>query len=422
MKNDEWKGIVVFDLDGTLLCTHLHICKAVHDTLECLALPDVEDETILSHIEKSTPSFLHAIAPTCRDFERLTFVFRKKERECLEKDGRLFEGVVELLDTLNRSGFQLWICSNGSPEYISLALKSTKIEKYFHGILSSRGYEGKEQILSEKMKDAVSENIILVGDRLSDLVAAQKNGFPFIGAFYGYGSIEEQRRMHFAAKNPSDIYSWIIRMTLFFQIWNRIQQDSSIRCIGINGIDTSGKSIFANDFSIFLQYKGQHVVLIHLDDFHNPKSLRMQGENEVEAYLANAFDIPRLIHTLLLPLKQFGKVSAKLKLLDLESDTYIKQKQYEITRNSLVILEGVLLYRQPLEAFIDFKIYLDIDFNEMLHRASIRDVPKFGNDILEKYREKYIPVQQKYQKFHMPKEKSDVVINNMDPCFPYVVS
>ena len=57
----------------------------------------------------------------------------------------------------------------------------------------------------------------------------------------------------------------------------------------------------------------------------------------------------------------------------------------------------------------------------MLRRAEARDVPRFGAEILAKYRGKYISVQKKYLEMYKPREKSDLVIDNSDPLFPKVM-
>lgn len=415
------KGIVVFDLDGTLLCTHIHVCRAVHEVLALHSLPDVEDERIRMHIGEDSTTFLRAIAPGCRDFQLLKKDFRKVEREYLAKEGQLYKGVPEVLAQLRKEGFQLWICSSGSVEYSTMALKRGGIEKYFDEILSARDYESKSHALHIKLRLTPCRNVIVVGDRAGDLEAACKNDLPFVGARYGYGTENEKKHMLFAADTPFAVYSWVVRITLFAQIYEELRKRPVVKCIGINGIDTSGKSMFTDDFSIFLKYKGRKVSVIHLDDFHNPKALRLQGKDEVTAYFSNAFDTSSIINALLLPLKRFGRISAMLALLDLDTDLYINRKEYAIESDSLVLFEGVLLYRPPLEEFIDYKIFLDIGFDEMLRRAEARDVPRFGAEILAKYRQKYIPVQKKYLEMYKPREKSDLVIDNSDPLFPKVM-
>lgn len=47
--------------------------------------------------------------------------------------------------------------------------------------------------------------------------------------------------------------------------------------IGINGIDGSGKTEFSRGLSRFLVDHGCRVQVVHVDDFHNPKSVRYNG-------------------------------------------------------------------------------------------------------------------------------------------------
>lgn len=194
-----------------------------------------------------------------------------------------------------------------------------------------------------------------------------------------------------------------------------------MRCIGINGVDTSGKTIFSEQFAKMLRSMGKSVVVVHLDDFHNPKALRAIGHNEIDAYIQNAFDLNMLLNEILSPLRQCGAIHKELTLLDLDSDSFVLKRKYDITEQTLVLLEGVLLYRQPIEDFIDFKIFLDIEFEEVIRRATVRDVPKYGIEFLEQYRKKYIPIQQWYLRVCDPKGKSNIVVDNSNPKCPRIL-
>ncbi len=64
---------------------------------------------------------------------------------------------------------------------------------------------------------------------------------------------------------------------------------------------------------------------------------------------------------------------------------------------------------------------MHIDFNEVLKRAARRDVPKYGAAFLQKYIEKYIPIQKRYiEEFH-PSSTSDIVIDNQNYLHPKIV-
>lgn len=76
------------------------------------------------------------------------------------------------------------------------------------------------------------------------------------------------------------------------------------------------------------------------------------------------------------------------------------------------MLEGVLLFLPPLLHYLDYKIFLDIPPAEMLRQGEIRDIPQFGNAILDKYKTRYIPVHQRYLAEDCPTELADLLIGN----------
>ena len=108
-------------------------------------------------------------------------------------------------------------------------------------------------------------------------------------------------------------------------------------------------------------------------------------------------------------------------LLDLDTDTYTNTKTFEVTGNTVMIVEGVLLYRMPLDDLFDYRIFLDVSFDEVLHRARERDVPKYGEVFLQRYTDRYIPAQKLYLDEFRPKEKCQIVINNNDFQKPSIV-
>ena len=101
-----------------------------------------------------------------------------------------------------------------------------------------------------------------------------------------------------------------------------------------------------------------------------------------------------------------------IELLDLETDTYTNKRHYRTGDETVVIIEGVLLYRPPIDDLIDYKVFLDISFDEVLRRASVRDVPKYGEEFLQKYIDRYIPAQKIYLKQFSPKENCHLLVDN----------
>lgn len=201
---------------------------------------------------------------------------------------------------------------------------------------------------------------------------------------------------------------------IFELIENNItsQEHESAYVIGINGVDTSGKTKFAAGLNSYLIDRGYKTALIHMDDFHNQLSVRSKGSNEIDSYINNAFNLGLIEKELLNQIKNGLLIDKELLLLDLDSDKFTNKKHYKIDNDTVVILEGVLLYREPIERYIDYKVFLDISFEEVLKRAKLRDVPRYGVEFLERYKNKYIPIQQKYIDTYMPKQKSNIIIDN----------
>jgi len=190
--------------------------------------------------------------------------------------------------------------------------------------------------------------------------------------------------------------------------------DKGKRVIGINGVDTSGKTVFTNNYSQFLTSFGIKNEIIHIDDFHNPREIRATGENEIDAYYDNAFNYKQIIGEILEPLRKGELIDKDVLCLNLDTDKYENLIHYRIDSQTIVLLEGTLLFRPPIGEYIEGKVFLHVDFEEMLKRATIRDVPKYGESFLEKYRLKYIPIQKRYIQEHKPKEQCDIFIDNND--------
>lgn len=188
--------------------------------------------------------------------------------------------------------------------------------------------------------------------------------------------------------------------------------------IGVNGAITSGKTVLAENLSQYLEESGYHVQLIHIDDFHNPKSIRLK-ENSPEYYLNNAIDANRF--SSLISAIKTGPAYKKMSVLDMGTDAYTKNEVYETRADSIVIVEGVLLYKPEIASLFDYKIFLDIDEKEILPRGSKRDAALYGESILKEYENLYIPVHRLYMNNFSPEKQSDMIIDNNDVHRPLIM-
>jgi uridine kinase len=190
--------------------------------------------------------------------------------------------------------------------------------------------------------------------------------------------------------------------------------------VGISGIDTSGKTLFANGFLTYLRSRGRKAHIVNLDDFHNPKKIRYEGDDEAENYLTRSFDLKTLENEVLKPITERGSLDKELDLLDVLEDTYTLHRHFRIEPGSFVLLEGVFLFRPPTLNYLDYRIYLDVGFETALRRAGGRDVPIHGRSVLQKYHSKYLPAQKRYMQEFLPRERAHAIVDNNDHDRPSV--
>ena len=207
--------------------------------------------------------------------------------------------------------------------------------------------------------------------------------------------------------------------TIFSEIRNR-KQGGKVFIIGITGIDASGKTKFSEELEEFLVSKNYKTQVINLDDFHNPQKIRYFGDDQADNYYNKSFDTKTVVEKLLIPIKQKNAFTKKLSLLNLSTDNYENEKEYIFYKDSIVIFEGVFLFRKEFFSYIDYKIFIKISFKESVRRAKMRDVPLYGKKVLKKYNEKYLPAQKKYLDQFPPSETANIIINNTNWKFPEI--
>ncbi len=417
--------IIIFDLDGTLFDTSTTIVPAVMQTLQEFNLPQISEEEICYGIGQPSAQFYSSISTNQapEDISGLRERIRYYERKYLSEQGQLYSGVKELLMNLKTSDNKLVICSTGSVEYINLVIELMGVKEYFDLIKSSQGNNTKGNLIREVLTEFAADFAIVIGDRDTDFLAAQENGLPFIGAKYGFGQAELSET-HFLASDPREVGYYVHWLKIFTQLQSWLEEfllQNKIPIIGINGVDTSGKTSSAVLLENYLQKQGFKVIVIHLDDFHNPSEVRNSGSEPIQSYIDNAFNLEMICQEILNPISEGKIIDKELTLLDLDSNSFTLKKRFSIDEDTVVILEGVLLYREPLDHFFNYRIFLDISFAEVLNRAKIRDVPKYGQEFIQRYRQKYIPIQQKYLDLWRPMDRADLIINNTDFFYPKTV-
>lgn len=191
--------------------------------------------------------------------------------------------------------------------------------------------------------------------------------------------------------------------------------------IAIDGVDTSGKTTLAEQLVKAMEQKSHSIIKASIDGFHNPKEERYRlGSVSAEGYYRHSFNYNSLINCLLKHLKE--NRNYKTVVYDFKTESILNQDFKTADKNSILIMEGAFLFRSELYSYWDYKIFLHVDFDQVIKRAQMRDLYLFGSieEIENRYRSKYIPGQQIYLAESEPYNRCNLIINNNDYNNPYI--
>ncbi len=209
---------VIFDLDGTLMDTSEGIYKSVDYTLEKygLAFKNIEDRN-------------NIIGPPIGNFFQSYFKLDDKQKNemvtCFRdnyKDVNLlfatvYDNIFDFLNVLKELNIKAGVATYKRYDYANKILDEFELSNLFDDIQGS-DFESKltkKDILAnciEKLGVSKDE-VLFVGDTLSDLEASKSLGVDFVAVTYGFGLYEDMEYVKensvFIADTVNDIIQYI---------------------------------------------------------------------------------------------------------------------------------------------------------------------------------------------------------------------
>ena len=194
--------------------------------------------------------------------------------------------------------------------------------------------------------------------------------------------------------------------------------------VAIDGIDAAGKTTLADALARRMDRTGRTIIRASIDGFHRPRSDRYaRGGDTPLGYYEDSFDYDRLVDLLLAPLSQDPPGCFRRRAFDYRTDAPVDAEAEVCPRNAVLLFDGVFLFRPAVNAWWDYRIFLDASFEVALQRAVARDAGRMGGDVAaqRRYRQRYYPGQRLYFDRVDPKRLADIVIQNDDPAAPRLI-
>ncbi len=189
---------IIFDLDGTLTDPALGITNSVIYALEKYGIPVLERNELLKFIGPPLIESFQEFYSLSRDEAKIAVEYYREYY--LAKgmfENSVFPGIEDLLKSLKENGKTLMVATAKVETFAATVLEQFGIAKYFTCIagsdLESTKTHKDEIILSvlERCEITDLKHTVMIGDRMHDILGAEKAGINSIGVLFGYGTKEE---------------------------------------------------------------------------------------------------------------------------------------------------------------------------------------------------------------------------------------
>lgn len=192
--------LVIFDLDGTLVDTAPDIIQALNFTIAIKGLAPVNYDD-LKHIvgQGGRIAIKRAFAlrnePLTDDvLEPLYDTFIAHYLENIPGESKLYDGLIDSLEELEKAGFGLAVCTNKTEALTKPLLAHLGLDRFFKTVTCGdtfawRKPDGRHLTSTVELAQGDVTKAIMVGDSINDIAAAKDAGIPSIGVPFGYTDI-----------------------------------------------------------------------------------------------------------------------------------------------------------------------------------------------------------------------------------------
>ena len=136
-------------------------------------------------------------------------------------ENKIYPGAAQMLAHLKQSGRKIALATSKPQPYAEKILENFEIKDYFDVIVGAT-FDSKrndkadviaEVLLQFGITDAEKEGVIMVGDRMHDVLGASKNGLKTVGVRLGYaeaGELEEAGAVYIA-EDIADLENYLLQ-------------------------------------------------------------------------------------------------------------------------------------------------------------------------------------------------------------------
>ena len=202
------------------------------------------------------------------------------------------------------------------------------------------------------------------------------------------------------------------------QILRRRRKVPDTRCllVGVSGIDGCGKGYVARQLEARLALHGVTPAILNVDGWLNLPEKRFDQSDPAENFYDNAIRFDQFFTQLVIPLRDRRSVRLVADLTE-ETASQYRQHTYDFKDVSVVLVEGIFLFKREYRTHFDLAIWIDCSFPTALARAIDRAQEGLSAaKTIRAYETIYFPAQRIHLTNDHPREHADLIFEN--DCYP----
>jgi phosphoglycolate phosphatase len=189
--------VVVFDIDGTLLDSATGIIAGFQHALRSVGFEPPDAATLRLDLGPPVGQIFTALGLPAADLEAAVLEYRAFYLAQGMQQSTPYDGVIAVLDALSLAGVTLATATAKRTEIARAILDHHGLTHYFTVV---NGVDDQHHTKTATLGHTLqllgrpsSDQVVMVGDRHSDITAAQNCGVLPIAVTWGYGSVDELR-------------------------------------------------------------------------------------------------------------------------------------------------------------------------------------------------------------------------------------
>lgn len=189
--------------------------------------------------------------------------------------------------------------------------------------------------------------------------------------------------------------------------------------VAVDGVDGSGKTTFADELRRCIATV-RPVVVIHLDDFLNPRAVRhARGRDSPKGFWLDSYDYETIERWVLDPLGSQGDGWYRPASYDVRGEHAVDSAAMKAPNDAVVLVEGMFLHRDGLASRWGASLLLDVPFVETARRMARRDGS--SPDPSDPAHRRYVEGQRLYFRECRPWLRATWVVDNADVAGPKLI-